>query len=132
MPTLSYEYSSSKNNNVINFGATLGTAAPPLETGTLKQGRNPTFQAATIPLSQLNFIQRGHYNKYTTVHFTSGINILTGGVTFSAYEGSGYGNTHTVTGVPLDYEVDSAVNPYNVAARLVVLMIILKHTNYRK
>ena len=54
MPTLSYEYSSSKNNNVINFGTSLLTAAPPLETGVLPamiytlQATGITHQASDV------------------------------------------------------------------------------------
>ena len=122
MPTLSYEYSSSKNNNVINFGTSLLTAAPPLETGVLPamiytlQATGITHQASDVSLTE-------HTNKYTTVNGVaiSGIDILTGRVTFSAYQGSGYGNTHMVTGIPIDKEADAMTDPYRVPGRLTVL-----------
>lgn len=119
MPTLAYEYSSSKNNNPIMFGTSLLTAAPPLETGVLPAVIF-TNQAASITLQGNATSLTEHGNKYTTVHGVTAIDILTGSVTYSAYEGSGYGNTHTVTGVPIDTVVDAMSDPYRVAGRGVV------------
>lgn len=102
------------------FGVSLLTAAPPLETGTLPaviytlQSTGVALQASDVSLTE-------HTNKYTTVHFVSGINILTGSVTYSAYQGSGYGNTDTVTGVPVDKEADAMADPYRVPGRLTIL-----------
>lgn len=119
MVTLAYEYSSSKNNNPVMFGTSLVTAAPPLETGTLP-AMIYTLHSTGIVHSQNNTSLSEHTNKYTTVHGVSGIDILTGTVTYSAYEGSGYGNTHTVTGVPLDTVADAMTNPYVVGGRGVI------------
>lgn len=121
MVTLAYEYSSSKNNNVVMFGTSMLTAAPPLETGTLPDmiytlhSTGVTLQASDVSLTE-------HTNKYTTVNgvAVSGIDILTGNVTFSTYQGSGYGNTSSVTGVPVDKEADAMTDPYRVPGRLTI------------
>ena len=95
----SYEYTQGTiSNNVINQAAQISTGA--------KAG-GPTQ----------------HSNKYGRVTgvATSGIDILTGNVTYVAAEGSGYGYNTTFTGVPVDKEVDAQANPYVVPARLTVL-----------
>lgn len=99
MPTPSYEYVRvSKKNNIINQAAQINTGA--------KAGK-PTQ----------------HVNKYGRVSgvATSGIDILSGRVTYVAAEGSGYGYNTTFTGVPVDKEADAQSNPYVTPARLTVL-----------
>ena len=95
----SYEYTlSAIANNVINQSAQIATGA--------KAG-GPTQ----------------HTNKYGRVTgvATSGIDILTGNITYVDAEGSGYGYNTTFTGVPVDKEVDAQNNPYVTPARLTVL-----------
>lgn len=95
----SYEYTQGTiSNNVVNQSAQISTGA--------KAGE-PTQ----------------HTNKYGRVSgvATSGIDILTGNVTYVAAEGSGYGYNTTFTGVPVDKEVDAQNDPYATPARLTVL-----------
>lgn len=96
----SYEYTQGTiSNNVVNQSAQISTGA--------KAG-GPTQ----------------HTNKYGRVSgvATSGIDILTGNVTFVTAEGSGYGfNSTDFTGVAVDKEVDAQNNPYVTPARLTVL-----------
>lgn len=97
--TASYEYVRvAKANHVVNQSAQIATGA---NKGTPKQ----------------------HTNKYGRVSgvATSGIDILSGRVTYVAAEGSGYGYNTTFTGVPVDTEVDAQNNPYVTPARLTVL-----------
>lgn len=93
----SYEYSSSNNNNVI-------LQAKQISTGANDEGN------------------KRHTNKYGKVHGVTAINILTGGVTYTALEGSGYGfDSNSFSGTPNDKEVDAMNDPYRVAGRLTIL-----------
>lgn len=93
----SYEYTRvAIANNVINQAAQIATGA---------NGTGP----------------KTHTNKYGKVHGVTAIDILTGTVTYTALEGSGYGFSIPFTGVPADKEVDAMSDPYNVPAKLTVL-----------
>lgn len=62
-----------------------------------------------------------HTRKYGRVGGVTAINAITGAVTYETLEGSGYSLSVPITGVPVDKEVDAAVDPYNVPARLTYL-----------
>lgn len=64
---------------------------------------------------------RNHTNKYGRIHGVTAIDILTGDVTYSAYEGSGIGFSVPYTGVVDDKEVDAQDSPYTIGARLTML-----------
>lgn len=95
----SYEYTQGTiSNNVINQSAQIATGA--------KAG-GPTQ----------------HTNKYGRVTgvATSGIDILTGNITYVAAEGSGYAYNDNFPSSAADKEVDAQNNPYVTPARLTVL-----------
>jgi hypothetical protein len=92
----SYEYSSSNNNRVVT------------QAGQIVTGSNATGN-------------KRHTNKYGRASGVTAIDILTGTVTYSALEGSGYGYSIPFTGTVADKEVDAANDPYRTPARLTVL-----------
>lgn len=87
---------SSLNNSVVNQSAQIST------------GANGTGS-------------KTHTNKYGRVHGVTAVDILTGTLTYTALEGSGYGLSIPFTGVPADKEVDAMSDPYRVPGRLTVL-----------
>lgn len=84
---------------------------------------NVITQAGQIDTGANSGTPKQHTNKYGKVHgvAASGIDILTGAVTFVTAEGSGYGMNTTWTGVPVDKEVDAMASPYVTPGRLTVL-----------
>jgi hypothetical protein len=86
------------------------------KTETINNKANLTIQT-TANMSQPEV----HTSKYGRANGVTGINILTGAVTYFALEGSGYGMDFPFTGVVTDKEVDAIADPYRVPARLTVL-----------
>ena len=79
---------------------------------------NGTQQLGVGPNYASNF---GIISKNVRAHGVTAIDILTGTVTYSALEGSGYGLSVPFTGVVDDKEVDAQNDPYRVGARFTML-----------
>lgn len=87
------------------------------KTETINGKANLTLQTT----ANLSNLYERHTSKYNRANGVTAINILTGGVTYFALEGSGYGMDYPFTGTVTDKELDAIADPYRVAARLTVL-----------
>jgi len=82
--------------------------------------KNMTFLAANPSIGKNPPTDKTHLNGYGDVHRVTAINILTGSVTYSSLQGSGYSWTDSITGVPTDKELLAINDPYRVAGRVTV------------
>jgi len=79
-----------------------------------------TFLAANPSIGKNPPTDKVHTNGYGSVHAVTAINILTGSVTYSSIQGSGYSWTDSITGVPTDKELLAMSDPYRVAGRVTI------------
>ena len=99
---------------------TINYFGPPIfmgKTERINGNANLTIQTT----ANLSDLYERHTSKYNRANGVTAINILTGGVTYFALEGSGYGMDYPFTGVVTDKELDAIADPYRVAARLTTL-----------
>lgn len=101
--------------------------------------RVPSSDRNSVVIQSAQLATRGnqgspkqHTSKYGRVDGVTAINILTGAVTYTTLQGSGYGFSIPFTGTVTDKEVDAQASPYTVAGRVTILGgINPSSTNYR-
>jgi hypothetical protein len=99
---------------------TVNYYGPPIFMGTTERINNVANLTIQTTANNSNIYER-HTSKYNRANGITAINILTGGVTYFALEGSGYGMDYPFTGVVTDKELDAIADPYRTAARLTTL-----------
>lgn len=93
---------------------------------------NVIMHSAQLATTTNKGYPKQHTNKYGRVDGVTSINILTGAVTYTALQGSGYGFAAPHTGTITDKEVDAQNDPYRTAARVTILGgIDPKSSNYK-
>ena len=93
---------------------------------------NVIIQPAQLATSSNKGTPKQHTNKYGRVDGVTAVNILTGAVTYTTLQGSGYGFAAPHTGTITDKEVDAQNDPYRTAARVTILGgINPSSSNYR-
>lgn len=99
---------------------TINYYGPPVFIGTTERINNIANLTIQTTANNSNLYER-HTSKYNRANGITAINILTGGVTYFALEGSGYGMDYPFTGEVTDKELDAIADPYRTAARFTTL-----------